>query len=95
MQVDHTPFPVHAIELQSPKILIWPSQAKSTKRKNIIIGEERSEPLKQSKKIPLKKSPKVSLKNSTLAGQEQEKSTRSAKISLTGLENKRRAPGLQ
>jgi len=32
MQVDHTPFPVHTIELQNPKILIQPSQAELTKR---------------------------------------------------------------
>ena len=41
MQVDQTPFPVHTIELQNPKILIQPSQAESTKGKDVIIGEER------------------------------------------------------
>ena len=33
MQVDQTPFPVHTIELQNPKILIRPSKAQSTKGK--------------------------------------------------------------
>ena len=33
MQVDKTSFPVHAIELQNPKILIRPSKAQSTKGK--------------------------------------------------------------
>jgi len=45
MQIDQNPFPIHAhvLELKDPKILIWPSQAESTKGKNVIIGEERPE----------------------------------------------------
>jgi len=45
MQIDQNPFPMHAhvLELKDPKILIWPSQAESTKGKNVIIGEERPE----------------------------------------------------
>src|SRR6185503_5384482 len=45
MQVDQNPFPAHThvLELSNPKVLIRPNQAESTKGKNIIIGEERSE----------------------------------------------------
>ena len=41
MQVDQNPFPMHAhvLELKNPKVLIRPSQAESTKGKNVIIGE--------------------------------------------------------
>ena len=44
MQVDQNLFPMHAhvLELKNPKVLIQPSQAESTKGKNvIIIGEEK------------------------------------------------------
>ncbi|KAF8775871.1 hypothetical protein HU200_004133 [Digitaria exilis] len=41
MQVDETPFPVNTMELQQPKVLVRPHQAKSTKGKNVVLGEER------------------------------------------------------
>jgi len=45
MKVDQNHFPAHThiLELSNPKVLIRPNQAKSTKGKNIIIGEKRSE----------------------------------------------------
>jgi len=43
MQVDQNPFPVHMLELNNPKVLVWPSQAKSTKGKNIVISDGRPE----------------------------------------------------
>ena len=43
MQIDNNPFPVHTVELQNPKVLIWQSQAESTKGKNVVIGESRFE----------------------------------------------------
>ena len=41
MQVDQNPFSVHMLELNNPKVLIRPSQAESTKGKNVVIGDER------------------------------------------------------
>src|SRR6185312_3633951 len=57
MKVDQNPFPTHThvLELSNPKVLIRPSQAKSTKGKNVVIGEARSRPSKPSKEIPEKK----------------------------------------
>ena len=40
MQIDQNSFPVHTVELQNPKVLFWPNQAESTKRKNIIFDEK-------------------------------------------------------
>jgi len=51
--------------------------------KNVIIGEPRPEPLRQSKEIPVKKSPESSSKSSTLGGQEQKKGAKSVKTGLT------------
>ena len=56
------------LELSNPKVLIRPNQAESTKGKNIIIGEERSEPSKSHQEAPAKKVPEDSLKNSALGG---------------------------
>ena len=88
MQVDQNPFPAHThvLELSNPKVLIRPNQAESTKGKNIIIGEERSEPSKSHQETPAKKVSEDSLKNSALGGQEQKKNARSAQTGLTGLE---------
>ena len=74
MQVDQNPFPAHThvLELSNPKVLIRPNQAESTKEKNIIIGEERSEPSKSHQEAPAKKVPKDSLKNSALGGARKE-----------------------
>ena len=65
MQVDQNPFPMHAhvLELKNPKVLIWPSQAESTKGKNVVIGEERLE-----KKVLQSKTPRASTRTSTLGG---------------------------
>ena len=70
MKVDQNPFPAHThmLELNNTKVLIRPSQAKSAKGKNIIIGEERSELSKSRQEVPVKKLPEDSLKNLTLRG---------------------------
>ena len=60
IQIDNNHFPVHTVELQNLKVLIWPSQTESTKRKNVVIGEPRSE--------QKKKSLEASSKNLTLRG---------------------------
>ena len=65
---------MHTIKLQNPKVLIRPNQAESTKEKNVIIGEPRSE---QIQKVPEKKPLEASSENSTLGGQEQKKGARS------------------
>ena len=51
MQIDQTPFPVHMLELSNTKVLVRPSQAESTKGKNVVIGDERPEK-KLTSKIP-------------------------------------------
>jgi len=51
---------MHTIELQNPKVLIRPNQAESTKGKNVVIAEPRSE--------QKKKSLEASSKSSTLGG---------------------------
>jgi len=86
MKVDQNTFPAHThmLELNNSKVLIRPNQAESTKGKNIIIGEERSEPSKSHQEAPTKKVPEDSLKNSVLGGQEQKKDARSARTDLTG-----------
>jgi hypothetical protein len=40
IQVDNNPFPINAINLQGAKVLVQPEQTKSTKGKNMNIGEE-------------------------------------------------------
>ena len=86
MKVDQNLFLAHThmLELNNPKVLIRPNQAESAKEKNIIVGEERSEPSKSRQEVPAKKFPKISLKNLVLGGQEQNKGVRSAKTGLTG-----------
>ena len=76
IQIDNNPFPVHSVELQNPKVLIRPNQAESTKGKNVVIGEPRSE--------QKKKSLEASSKSSTLGGQDQKKGARSVQTGLTG-----------
>jgi len=77
MQIDNNPFPMHTVDFQNPKVLIWPNQAESTKGKNVVIGEPRSE--------QKKKSLEASSKSSTLGGQDQKKGARSVQTGLTGL----------
>ena len=73
MQIDNNIFPMHTVELQNPKVLIRPSKAESTKGKNVVIGEPRSE--------QMKKSLEASSKNSTLGGHDPKKGAGSV---LTG-----------
>jgi hypothetical protein len=44
MKLDKNPFPVNMnmVELKGKNVLVRPSQAETTKRKEVIIGEERS-----------------------------------------------------
>jgi hypothetical protein len=37
--VDKAPFPINTMDLQQPKVLVRPHQAKATKGKNTVIGE--------------------------------------------------------
>jgi hypothetical protein len=43
MKLNKDPFPanINTVELDGNKVLVWPSQAESTKGKEVIIGEER------------------------------------------------------
>ena len=43
MQVGEASFPLHTIDLNNAKVLIWPEQAEGAIGKNVIIGEERPE----------------------------------------------------
>ena len=81
MQVDQNPFPMHAhvFELKNPKVLIWPSQAESTKGKNMVIDEERHE-----RKVLQSKTPRASTKTSTLGGQDKGKRTDNNLTGQTG-----------
>ena len=56
------------LELNNPKVLIRPNQAESANWKNIIVGEERSEPSKCHQEALAKKIPEDLLKDSTLGG---------------------------
>ena len=66
MQVDQNPFPMHAhvLELKNPNVLIRPSQAESTKEKNVIIEEKRPK-----RKMLQNKTSRDATKTSTLGGQ--------------------------
>jgi hypothetical protein len=54
MKLDKDSFPrnMNMVELNGKKVLVWPSQADSTKGKEVIIGEER--PPRMIKKKSLK-----------------------------------------
>jgi hypothetical protein len=39
MQVDKAPFPINTMDVQQPKVLVWPHQAEATKGKNVVIRE--------------------------------------------------------
>ena len=47
--MDKTPFPVHTLELNNPKVLLRPDQAEGAKGKNVVIGDPR--PMNASDKI--------------------------------------------
>ena len=49
MQVDKTPFPVHTLELNNPKVLLQPEQAEGAQGKNVVIGDPR--PMNANNKI--------------------------------------------
>ena len=63
------------LELNNPKVLIRPSQAESTKGKNVNIGDERPE-----KKLALK----TPQGTKTLGGQDKKKKADSKSTGLTG-----------
>jgi hypothetical protein len=44
MKLDKDSFPanMNMVKLDEKNVLVWPSQAKSTKGKDVVIGEERS-----------------------------------------------------
>ena len=75
IQVDQNSFPVHMLELNNPKVLVRPSQVKSTKGKNVVIGDERPE-----KKLT-QKNPQAA---KTLRGQDKKKKADSKSTGLTG-----------
>jgi len=74
MQVDQNPFPGHMLELNNPKVLVQPSQAESTKGKNVVIGDERHE-----KKLT-QKTPQGA---ETLGGQDKKKKADNKSTGLT------------
>ncbi|XP_039803911.1 uncharacterized protein LOC120668013 [Panicum virgatum] len=74
-EVDQNPFPVHVLELNNPKVLVRPSQAESTKGKNVVIGDERPEK-KLTQKIPQGAK--------TLGGQDKKKKADNKSTGLTG-----------
>ena len=47
--MDKTPFPVHTLELNNPKVLLRLDQAEGAKGKNVVIGDPR--PMNASDKI--------------------------------------------
>ena len=80
MQIDKNPFPTNTfpVDLQSAKVLVQPSQAESTKGKNVVIDEERpvmSNEKPHTREIKLDTSPDVkesisiTIKSSRLGGQ--------------------------
>jgi len=75
MQIDQNPFPVHMLELNNPKVLVRPSQAESTKGKNVVIGDERPK-----KKLTLK-TPEGA---KTLGGQDKKMKADNKSTGLTG-----------
>jgi hypothetical protein len=66
MQVYHNPFPINTLELNNPKVLIWPDQAEKAKVKHVIVGEQRPE-IKVQDKL-LEDILKVAAKASMLGG---------------------------
>ena len=78
-EVDQNPFPVHVLELNNPEVLVRPSQAESTKRKNVVIGDERPE-----KKLTLR----TPESTKTLGGQDKKKKADNKSTGLTGVPSK-------
>ena len=74
-EVDQNHFPVYVLELNNPKALVRPSQAESTKGRNIVIGDERPEK-KLAQKIPQGAK--------TIGGQDKKKKADNKSTGLTG-----------
>jgi GH43 family beta-xylosidase len=55
MTLDKDPFSanMNTIELDGKKVLVWPSQAKSTKGKEVFIGDERHSRMIRSKNLEI------------------------------------------
>jgi hypothetical protein len=77
IQVDNNPFSINTIDLQNSKVLIWSEQAKTTKGKNVVIGEKRtitadekilSREVAVNKTAKGKESLKITIKAPTLGG---------------------------
>ena len=77
MQVGEALFPLHTIDLNNAKVLIWPEQAEEAKGKNVIIGEERPKNVNDkilAREVVLEKTPdgketlKITLKASRSGG---------------------------
>jgi hypothetical protein len=53
MKLDKDPFSVNMnmVEVDGKKVLVWPSQAESTKSKEVVIGEERPPRMIKPKKL--------------------------------------------
>ena len=86
MQVDHKPFPVHALKLNNPKVLIRPDKVEKANGKIVVIGEEWlavPDAMKVKKEL-LEKAPQETLKNSALWGQSKSKDASASKTGLTG-----------
>ena len=66
---------MHVLELNNPKVLVRPSQAKSTKGNNVVIGDERPKK-KLAQKIPQGAK--------TLGGQDKKKKADNKSTGLTG-----------
>ena len=47
--MDRTPFPVHTLELNNPKVLLRPEQAEGAQGMNVVIGDPR--PMNANDKI--------------------------------------------
>jgi hypothetical protein len=43
MQIDRSPFPVNKLDLENPTVQIRPEQADTTKWKNMVVGDPRTE----------------------------------------------------
>jgi len=79
MKIDKAPFPMHNIDLDTAKVLIWPDQAKRAKGKNVIIGDKRlinvdskilAREVVQEKALDGKKNLKIILKPRAPRGQD-------------------------
>jgi hypothetical protein len=55
MTLDKDPFSanMNTVELDGKKVLVWPSQAKSTKGKEVFIGDERHSRMIRSKNLEI------------------------------------------